>query len=206
MFSGEPSLEDAGPIAAAEAPKFEARVLNPYDAKASVSSPPPAHHTTVNFEEEFSLDLVRNAGSEGIDVWFKAEPLAPATAVRGRVLQGGKNARRPICKSNVWAHGGGGLQIGIEVLHAGAWVPVGWVLYGHVQDMLVADGDVIESPARLAKVTGLKDNVACSTGGHLHLGFRNTEGYPCWVREQKIDVDGTVAQLGGARTARTPCD
>ena len=37
---------------------LEARIFNPYDSAASVSSAPPTHHVTVNFGEEFSLDLV----------------------------------------------------------------------------------------------------------------------------------------------------
>ena len=52
---------------------LEARILNPYDDKATVSSPPPTHHVTANFEEDLSLDLVNVAGSVGREVWFKAE-------------------------------------------------------------------------------------------------------------------------------------
>ena len=97
----KPSL-DAGAVGGNEAPQtaavasvefnfgaLEARILNPYDAKATVSSPPPTHHVTANFDEDLSLDLVNVAGSVGREVWFKAEALAPATAVRGRVLRGG---------------------------------------------------------------------------------------------------------------------
>ena len=91
---------DAGAVGGNEAPQtaavaavefnfcaLEARILNPYDAKATVSSPPPTHHVTANFDEDLSLDLVNMAGSVGREVWFKAEALAPATAVRGRVLR-----------------------------------------------------------------------------------------------------------------------
>jgi len=184
---------------------LEAKIFNPYDSAASVSSAPPTHHVTVNFGEEFSLDLVRNAGSVGRDVWFKAEAMAPASAVRGRVLKGGKDALVPLCKSNVWAHGGGGLQILVEALYNGTWTPVGWVLYGHIQELTVADGDVIASPTIIAKVTGLRDNITCSTGGHLHLGFRNLDQYPCWATARNTLVDGPIAQLGGSHSLLALC-
>ncbi len=198
--AGNNSEAQSGATADPNPHHLEAKILNPFDSVASVSSPPPNHHQTVNFEEEFSFDLVRNLGSVGKDVWFKAEAMAPATAVRGRVLQGGKHAQRPLCKSNVWAHGGGGLQIGVEVLHAGTWTAIGWVLYGHVQDMTVNDGDLLESPTKIAKVTGLKDMIACSTGGHIHMGLKNTIRYPCWVTDRQITEDGVIGQLGGERS------
>jgi hypothetical protein len=182
---------------------LQARILNPYDEKATVSSPPPTHHITANFEEDLSMDLVNMAGSVGREVWFKAEALAPATAVRGRVLRGGKNALQPICSK--WAHGGGGLQVGIEVLHNGTWKSVGWVLYGHVQDMTVDDGDVLESPTGIAKVTGLHDNNYCSTGGHLHLGFSDTTHNPCWAVTRRVPTDSPIAQVGGNRESLSKC-
>ena len=211
----KPSL-DAGAVGGNEAPQtaavasvefnfaaLEARILNPYDAKATVSSPPPTHHVTANFDEDLSLDLVNMAGSVGREVWFKAEALTPATAVRGRVLRGGKNARQPICGR--WSDGGGGLQVGIEVLHDGTWKSVGWVLYGHVQDMTVDDGDVIESPTSVARVTALRDNVYCSTGGHLHLGFSDSAHHPCWAVARRVLTDGPVAQVGGSRESLSKC-
>lgn len=182
---------------------LEARILNPYDAQATVSSPPPTHHVTANFDEDVSMDLVRIAGSVGKEVWFKAKALAPATAVRGRVLRGGKNARQPICGR--WSEGGGGIQIGIEVLHDGIWSSVGWVLYGHVQDMTVDDGEVIESPTSIAKVTALRDNLMCSTGGHLHLGFSNTAHHPCWAASRHLPTDSAIAQVGGNRESLSKC-
>jgi murein DD-endopeptidase MepM/ murein hydrolase activator NlpD len=129
--------------------------------------------------------------------------LAPALAVRGRVLRGGKNAPQPICGK--WAHGGGGLQVGIEVLHNGTWKSVGWVLYGHVQDMTVDDGDVLENPTSIAKVTALHDNNYCSTGGHLHLGFSDTTHHPCWSVARRVPTDSPIAQVGGNRESFTKC-
>lgn len=205
VVSASKALLPAAPTATDSAANeaLEARILNPYDARASVSSAPPTHHVTANFEEDLSLDLVNAADSAGRDVWFKAEALAPATAVRGRVLRGGKNARQPICSK--WSDGGGGLQVGIEVLHNGTWRSIGWVLYGHVQDMTVNDGDIVESGTSIAKVTALRDNNYCSTGGHLHLGFSDTAHHPCWAVERRVSMDGPIAQVGGNRESLAKC-
>ena len=203
LDAGVDASEPPGAILDAQVDTLQARVLNPYDANATVSSPPPTHHVTANFDEDLSLDLVNMAGSVGRQVWFKAEALTPATAVRGRVLRGGRNARQPICGK--WSDGGGGLQIGIEVLHNDAWKSVGWVLYGHVQDMTVDDGDIIESPTSVAKVTALRDNLYCSTGGHLHLGFSDEAHHPCWAVARRVLADGPIAQVGGTRDSLSRC-
>ncbi|MFN8506860.1 MAG: LysM peptidoglycan-binding domain-containing protein [Dehalococcoidia bacterium] len=145
-------------------------ILNPIvfggDTRVTSSSSQ-GHHTPYGGSRSMDLDVI-DAPSIGQSIAFNVA--APeGTEVRGVVRIIG-----PACRSGQLSDGGNKVQIRIEYRAAGgAWRPSdAWVLYAHMDPVLVRVDDVIAPGTvvgRMGPESGPEYDSSCAQGSHVHV-------------------------------------
>jgi hypothetical protein len=182
---------------------LEANVVSPFDYTGVVTSYAPSHHVVYGGDTSFDVAL-QSGSSGGTNVWFDVRPLSPATAIRGRVMSGGANARIPACANGQPASGGYVVQIEVQAFYNNTWTALGWVKYAHVDNINVNNGAIISNAYRFATVSWGFDG-SCSTGPHVHMEPYNYRHYSCYTNLSPFAYYDTLARVGGGRLSVQSC-
>lgn len=95
--------------------------------------------------------------------------------------------------------GGGGDAVQVHVATDG--LVVGSVIYAHLAEVAVTEGQTVSSDTQLGKVAGgLPEDENCWTGPHVHLEWVNHGDYGCYIPRAEGDhvaLRDPVGQVGG---------
>jgi hypothetical protein len=182
---------------------LEANVVSPFDYTGVVTSPAPSHHVVYGGDTSFDV-AIQGMSTGGQKVWFDVRPISPATGIRGVILSGGANARVPACANGNPSSGGYVVQIEVQAFHAGTWTPIGWVKYGHVDNINVNNGTVISNAFSFATASWNYDG-SCSTAPHVHMEPYNYRHYACYTNRSPFAYYDTLARVGGGRLSMQWC-
>jgi LysM repeat protein len=150
------------------------------------SSSAQGHHTPYGGTRSCDLDII-GASTPGTAVNF--DVVAPA----GVEVRGVVNIIGPACRSGDLADGGQKVQLNIQRRDGGsgdAWQNTGaWVLYAHLDPVLVSVDEPVAPGARLGLLgppAGPEYNSSCAQGSHVHVEAARGS----WV----VDVDTQVGR------------
>jgi len=203
--------------------QLAAAIRNPFNSPAETNSSSewcaPGHWTPWN--GNFAFDIWKDNGAPGNstypnetcneDVYLRVSPSAlPGGTVPDRITAKVINVSyHPYgCSSQIYADGGYQQAFEIWAYYGSDVVPLGWVLFAHLDNLVYEFGDEIEDPMNVRIGTVFNGNYTsdCWGGCHLHLEFFNYDYWaPCYdvcknLPEEGIPtlgLESIIARLGG---------
>jgi hypothetical protein len=164
-----------------------------------MTSHPSEHHTTHN---------TRNAGT-GEPADWAADYEGPASTPVTSQLKGPYGTTLtvidvvPTCRG---VNGGTAVKVGVREPNGGP--EIGWVAYGHLDNVRVAKGQTVYPDTVLGYIgTGYPRNSSCWTGPHLHIEGFNHKQMSCYYDPRSVAPGTPLGRVGGSdvRARRSRC-